>query len=142
LAKVKWIPFKDLLFIQERMSRVFDDAISRYKGLGESSKVAWSPPADIYETEDSIVLKVELPGVDIKDVKVELKENVLTLSGDRRFTKNLKEEHFHRMESCYGTFQREFNLPKVADEKGVKANLKDGVLEIKVAKTRKTKRVK
>jgi HSP20 family protein len=140
LAKVKWIPFKDLLFLQERMSRVFGDAVSRYRGLGGSSKVAWSPPADIYETDDSIVLKVELPGVDIKNVKVEIKENVLTLSGERRFTKNLKEEHFHRMESCYGTFLREFNLPKVVDEKGIKANLKDGVLEIRVPKTRKSKR--
>jgi HSP20 family protein len=135
LAKIKWIPFKDLLFLQERMGHIFDEAISRYGGLGES----WSPPADIYEAENAIVLKVELPGVAIKDVNIELKENVLTLSGERRLTKNLKEEHFHRMEFFYGNFQRVFNLPKIVEKKGIKASLSDGVLEIKVPKTRKFK---
>jgi HSP20 family protein len=136
LAKVKWIPSRDLLFLQERMSRLFDEAITRQRGLAESQKISWCPPADIYEAEDGIMLKVELPGVDIKDVRLEIKENVLTLRGERRLTKNLKEEHFHRMEFFYGTFQRAFNLPKIVDEKGIKASLSDGVLEIKLPKAK------
>lgn len=137
MAKTKWKPFKDLLFLQERMSRIFDDAISRYGGLGESSKGSWCPPADIFEAKDAVVVKVELPGVDIKDVNIELKGNMLTLNGVRRFTKNLKEEHCHRMEFFYGTFQRVFNLPKVAEGKGIDTDLSDGVLEIRVPKARK-----
>lgn len=138
MAKIKkWIPFKDILFLQDRMSRIFDDAISRHGGLGESSKGSWCPPADIFEADDAVVIKVEVPGVDIKDVNIELNGNMLTLNGVRRFTKNLKEEHFHRMEFFYGTFQRVFNLPKVAGDKGVDADLNDGVLEIRVPKARK-----
>jgi HSP20 family protein len=137
VAKIKGIPFKDLLFLQDRMSRIFDEAIARYGGLIESSKGAWCPPADVFEAEDAIVLKVELPGVDIKDVNIELKGDVLTINGVRRFTKNLKEEHFHRMEFFYGTFQREFKLPKGVLDKEVDASLNEGVLEIRVPMARK-----
>lgn len=133
----KWIPFKDLLFLQERMSRVFDEAISRYSGLEGSLCPSWSPPSDIYETEKAVTLKVEIPGVALSDVVVEIKEGVLTLSGERRMEKNLDEEHFHRMESFYGTFKRVFNLPDVVSDKGVKAKLTDGVLEVTVPKASK-----
>jgi HSP20 family protein len=138
MAKIRRIPFKDLLFLQDRMSRAFDEAAAR-SGLGHA-RVAWCPPADIFETEDAIVVKVELPGVDLEDVKAELKEGVLELSGERKLKKNLKEEHFHRMETPYGNFRRVFNLPTNVDEKLIKAGLSDGVLEIKVPKTRMRKK--
>ncbi len=130
----KWIPFRDLLFLQERMSRIFDEAINRYSGLGDSSSPAWSPPSDIFETEEVLTLKVEVPGVDLSEVVIEVKDNVLTLSGERLMKKNLDEEHFHRMESFYGTFKRVFNLPEMVDSGKIKANLTDGVLEVKVPK--------
>ena len=130
----KWIPFRDLLFLQERMGRIFDEAINRYSGLGDSSSPSWSPPSDIYETEDAVTLKVEIPGLDLSDVAIEVKENVLTLSGERQMKKNLDEEHFHRMESYYGTFKRAFSLPDAVDSGKIKANLTDGVLEVRVPK--------
>lgn len=137
---VKWNPFQDLLFLQERVSRVFDEAILKYKGSPGLSNSAWSPPVDVYETEDSIVFKAEVPGVEIENVDVEVHERTLTLKGERRFEKHLNEENYHRMERSYGIFQRVFNLPTLIDKKGVKAALKDGVLKITVPKAHKLER--
>jgi HSP20 family protein len=115
------------------MSRIFDEALVKYKGLSAPSG-AWNPPVDIYETEDAIVLKAELPGVDLDSVSVEVTESTLVLKGERRFEKSLKEENYHRMERLYGTFQRVFSLPNLVDRAEVKANFKDGVLKIIVPK--------
>ncbi len=127
-------PFKDLMFLQERMTRIFDEALLQYKGSSGLASSAWFPPVDIYETGDKIVLKAEIPGVDRKDVSLEVNENVITLKGERRFAKNLGEENYHRMERFYGTFQRVFSLPNVVEKGAVTANFKDGVLEITVPK--------
>ncbi len=136
MAFVRWDPFKDLLFLQERVSQIFDEALLRYRS--GTSNSTWSPPVDVYETEDSIVFKAELPGVDIESVDVEIQENTLTLRGERRFDKNLNEENYHMMERSYGTFHRVFNLPGIIDKNGVTANLKDGVLKITVPKVRES----
>ncbi|MEE9614629.1 MAG: Hsp20/alpha crystallin family protein [Thermodesulfobacteriota bacterium] len=138
MALVKKGPFGDFISLQERMSRIFDEALSRYRGLQEGG--VWSPLADIYEAEDTVVLRVELPGVvDVKDVDVELKENVLTLSGERKIARNPDEEHFYRMECSYGAFQRVFTLPEAVDKSGINAALIDGVLEIRLSKAKKTR---
>ncbi|MFQ5736175.1 MAG: Hsp20/alpha crystallin family protein [Thermodesulfobacteriota bacterium] len=129
-------PFKDLLFLQERMSRIFDEALLKYKGCPDNQGGLWHPPVDIYESEQSIVLKAELPGVDIEDVEIEANENTLVMKGERRFEKNLNEENYHRMERLYGTFHREFILPYSIDSNGIKATLADGVLKITVPKRR------
>ncbi len=144
MALVKWIPFKDLLFLQDRLSRIFDEALARYGGLEDISMCTWTPPTDIYETRDSIVLKVEIPGIDIKDVTVEIKENILTLKGERVFTKCSESENYHRMECSYGAFQRACTLPAAVDKDKVKAVLKDGILEITVPKVKpkKSKQIK
>ena len=144
MALVKWDPFKDLIFLQERMSRIFDEALMEYKGSSGLASGAWMPPVDIYETADSIILKAELPGIEIKDVSIEVEQSVITLKGERRFNKNLSEENYHRMERFYGTFQREFSLPHVVDKEAIKANFLDGVLEITVPKAveKPTKSVK
>lgn len=143
MAFVKWIPFKDLLFIQERMSHIFDEAFARGAGV-DASGCAWLPQTDIYETRDTIILKVELPGVDIEDVDVEIKENMLSLKGERRLPTELKNENYHRMECFYGAFHRVFTLPSVVDREMVKANLKEGILEITVPKAdeKKLKNIK
>jgi HSP20 family protein len=134
VALVKWDPFKDLLFIQERMSRIFDEALMQYKGSSGLSSGAWFPPVDIYESGDKLVLKAELPGVNIDDVAVEVEENVITLKGERKLNKGANMENYHRMERFYGTFQRVFSLPNVVDKNEIAANFKDGVLEITVPK--------
>lgn len=134
MAFVRWDPFKDLIFLQERMSRIFDEALMQYKGSSGLASGAWLPPVDIYETGEKIVLKAELPGVDIGDVSIEVEQSVIMLKGERRFVKNLSEENYHRMERFYGTFQREFSLPQVVDKASITANFLDGVLEITVPK--------
>jgi HSP20 family protein len=139
VALVKWIPYKDLLFLQDRMSRIFDDALSRYVGEGIDGQCTWSPPADILETEDKVVLKVEVAGIDIKDINLEINDNVLTLRGERCLKRDVEDEDYHVMECSYGTFQRVFTLSSKIDKKKTKASLKDGVLEILVPKVKKKK---
>ncbi|MCK4846329.1 MAG: Hsp20/alpha crystallin family protein [Deltaproteobacteria bacterium] len=142
MAFLKWIPFKDLLFLQERMTRVFDEALSMYSGGPEG---LWSPPTDILETDSHIILKVELPGVKMKDINVAVKGQELILAGTKKLAKNLKEEQCHRMESAHGTFRRVFNLTtEVVGGKGkVEATLDNGILEIRLAKaTKKSVKVK
>lgn len=128
-------PFKDLLFLQERMSRIFDEALLKYKGCSGMGGGMWYPPVDIYETAESVVLKAELPGVDRNNVSIEVNENTLTLKGERRLEKNLSEENYHRMERLYGTFQRVFSLPYSVDKNNITANFRDGVLKIAVPKS-------
>lgn len=130
---MKWNPFRDILFLQDRMSRLFDEALSQYKG-GCLPGSSWFPPVDIYETENEIILKAELPGVEMKNISVEVNENVITLKGEKKLGKNLCEENYHRMERFYGTFQRVFSLPNSVEKSNVKANYRDGVLEITVPK--------
>lgn len=134
MALVKSDPFKDLMFLQDRMSRIFDDALTQYRGMGGLSGATWFPPVDIYETDENIIVKAEIPGIDINNVSIEANENTITLRGERRFEKNLCEENYHRMERFYGAFQRAFNLPNHVDKDKVKASFKDGVLEITVPK--------
>lgn len=137
MALTKWDPFKDLLFLQDRMSRIFDETLLKYKGSAGSG--AWFPPVDIYETEDNIVLKAELPGIEMKNVDIEVMESTIILKGERKLEKNLNEENYHRMERFYGTFQRVFNLPYMIDRNDIKASFKDGVLKITVPKYKETK---
>lgn len=140
MALLKWDPFKDLLTIQERMNRLFDETISRTKGAGEDiGRSGWHPPVDIYETEEHIVLKAELPGIDKKNIEVEINDNILVLKGERKFEKNVKEENYHRMERSYGVFQRAFTLPYVVDKDNIKAKYNHGILEIILQKNREQK---
>lgn len=129
----KWDPLKDILLLQERMSRIFDEALLKYKGCPVPG-AAWFPPVDIYETEDKVVLKAELPGVDIKDIQVEVKDSILTLRGERKHARNLSSENYHRMERFYGSFHRAFSLPYHVDEGGITAEMTEGVLRITVPK--------
>lgn len=130
-------PFKDLLFLQERMSRIFDEALLKYRGCSTSG-ASWYPPVDIYESEDNLILKAELPGIESENVTIEVNENTLVLKGDRKLQKDLKED-YHRMERFYGSFQRSFSFPYVVDGTGIKANFKDGVLKITVPKLKESK---
>jgi len=133
----KWNPFMDILFLQGKAGRLFDDLMQRScAGVPQ----AWFPPVDIYETDGHIVLKAELPGVDNRHIGIEMDGNVLTLKGERRFEKSLSEENYHRMERFYGSFQRSFSLPAVVDKTGIMAQFKDGVLKITVPKVCETRR--
>ena len=133
MAIVRWEPFRDLLSLQERMNRLFDESY-RGTGRGETDEWAlggsWAPSVDIFEHEGNLVLKAELPGVDPKDVDVRVENNVLTLRGERKFETEVKKEKYHRVERAYGTFSRSFTLPNVVDTEKIKADYKDGVLQV------------
>lgn len=140
MALVRWEPFKDLLSIHDRMNRLFEDTFYRGKGLEEElTKGTWTPSVDIYETQEDIVLKAELPGLEQKDISIEVRDNTLTLRGEKKFEKEVKEENYHRIERSYGTFQRMFTLPDTVQQDKVKAKFKDGVLEIIMPKVEKAK---
>lgn len=139
MALLKWLPYKDLLFLQERMGRIFDEALSRYVGADELSLGTWTPPADLYETEEHVILKVELAGIEIEDVDVEVKDNILTIKGEREPKKTSEGEHYHRMESSYGHFQRSFKVTTAINKDEIKAKLTDGVLTITIPKVKKQK---
>lgn len=100
---------------------------------------AWMPIVDIYETKDAICVRAELPGVDKDAIGVEVKDGVLTLRGERKFEKEVKEENYHRIERSYGTFHRSFTLPSSVDGEKVSARMKDGVLQVDLPKKEQAK---
>ena len=136
MAIVRWLdPFRDLSAIQERMNQIFEDALARSRGREEGLRTGmWTPAVDIYENNDFVVVKAELPGVEKDRISVEVKERILTLRGERGFDKELKEESYHRIERSYGSFQRSFSLPVSVDQEKVTARFQDGVLEVKLPK--------
>ena len=134
MALVRWEPFRDLVSLQDRMNRLFDDSFRGVaRGAGEDDWAlggSWAPAVDIYEQDGNIVLKAELPGVDPKDVDVRVENNLLTLRGERKFDQEVKRESYHRVERAYGAFSRSFTLPNVIDTDKIKAEFKDGVLRM------------
>lgn len=140
MAIAKWDPFKELTTIQDRINRLFDENIGRVRFPDiELAAGSWHPAVDIFETKDNVVLKAELPGVEKKDFSIEVKDNLLTLKGERKFEKETREENYYRMERAYGSFSRSFTLPTTVDKDKVKAKFKDGVLEVTIPKTEAAK---
>ncbi|MFZ3211218.1 MAG: Hsp20/alpha crystallin family protein [Terriglobales bacterium] len=133
----RWDPFRELNVLQDRMNRLYQD----YAPRAEQDLTAGNfiPPVDIYEDEQNVTLKVEVPGLDPKDVDVRVENNTLTIRGERKFEKDEKEENFHRVERHYGSFVRSFTLPNTVDPDNVKADYENGVLKIQLAKRAEAK---
>lgn len=136
----KWNPFQDVADAHSRFNRFFDPALWRM-GDGEeaSALTLWNPAVDIYETDEAIVIKAELPGVDKEHISIDLKDRVLTMRGERSEEKEVKEEKFYRKERVYGKFQRSFNLPDNCDAEKISAGFSDGVLKIEIPKPEQEK---
>jgi HSP20 family protein len=134
-------PFRELSTIQERMNRMFEDFVGRTRGgrEGELAVGGWTPAVDIYETDDEIIVTAELPGLEKDQVGVEYKDGILTLRGERKLEREVKEESYHRMERSYGVFHRAFTLPGSVDEEKIGARMKNGVLEIHLPKAEAAK---
>jgi HSP20 family protein len=133
MTLVRWEPFHNLVSIQDRMNRIFDDAFRGQHGASEDDWALggnWAPAVDIFEHEGNIVLKAELPGIEAKDVDIRVENNVLSLRGERKFESEVKREDCHRVERAYGSFSRSFTLPNVVDTEKIKAEYKDGVLQV------------
>jgi HSP20 family protein len=131
---VRWDPFRELEGIQARLHRVFGDAPTRAFDGGRFF-ANWTPPVDIQETEKEYIVKADLPDVKKEDVKVEIDEDMLTVEGERKQEKEEKDNRFHRTERTYGRFVRRFVLPTHVDGTAIKAEFKDGVLNVHLPKT-------
>lgn len=134
----RWDPFRELSTIQDRMNRLFQDvyAPNREEGL---STAAFAPPADVYEDENHLTLKLEVPGIDEKDLDIRVENNNLIIKGERKFEKEEKEENFRRVERQYGTFVRSFALPSTVDADNIRADYDKGVLSISMPKRAEAK---
>ena len=140
MAIVRWDPFQDLISLQERMNRLFEQTLDRSRGEREGMVAGtWAPAVDIYETPDSIVLQAELPGLSKDDIDIQVRDNVLTLKGERRSEKEVKEGNYLRVERAYGGFQRAFTLPAAVQADKVRAVFRDGVLDVSIPKAEEAK---
>ncbi len=132
---VRWDPFRNMTTLQDRINRVFDETVNKSKDYNDDvSKCDWRPVVDIYDSEKAIVINAELPGVTKENITLGVKENILTLKGERKSEAEAKKENYYRMERCYGAFERAFTLPSAIDPQKIKANFKDGVLKIEIPK--------
>ena len=139
MAIVRWEPFRDIMTTHRDFDRLLKEAFTPFFGEGEPSTRTWAPPVDIYENENDIVLKAELPGIDPKDVEVRVEDNTLYLKGERKFEKEVKNENYHRVERSYGSFARSFSLPNSINSEKVKAEYKDGLLTLTLPKREEAK---
>ncbi|MEJ2168471.1 MAG: Hsp20/alpha crystallin family protein [Desulfobacterales bacterium] len=141
---VKWNPWREMPALHNRINRMFDDPFFSIDRLADEDGLGmWNPAVDLYEKDDHFIIKAELPGINKDDIKVDLKDRVLTLSGERSYDNEVKEENYYRRERSFGKFQRAFTLPADVDAEKIKAEFKDGVLQIEVPKpeNQKAKRV-
>jgi len=136
MTVVKWEPFRDLMAMQDRMTRLFDDTLSRI-WKSELARGVWSPPVDIVERANEIVLKADIPEMDQSEIDIKVEEGTLTIQGERKFLKEVSEENYLQIERPYGAFRRSFTVPRVVDQEGIKASYKDGVLTIVLPKKEK-----
>jgi HSP20 family protein len=133
----RWNPYRELNSLQNHMNRLFD---AQFGGRDESLTAgAFVPPVDVYEDEHSVQLKLEVPGIAEKDLDIRVENNTLTVSGERKFEKEEKEENFHRVERRYGSFTRSFSLPTTVNTEDVKADYEQGVLKIRLGKRQEAK---
>ena len=139
MAIVRWEPFRDLLTTQDRFNRLFNQTFSNVFGEDEGKLGTWSPAVDIFENDQNVVLKAELPGIDPKDVDVQVENNTLFLKGQRKFENEVKEKDYHRIERSYGSFMRSFSLPSTINAEKVTADYKNGVLTLTLPKKEEAK---
>jgi len=137
----RWDPFHELANLQERMNRLLTHPFTPFGNVSEESLTQGSfvPPVDVYEDEHSIQLKMEVPGIDEKDIDIRLENNIMTVKGERQFNQETKEENYHRIERRYGSFSRTFTLPNAVNPEDVKAQYDKGVLTIRLGKRAEAK---
>ena len=140
MTPVRWNPIREFSVFQNQMNRLFEDAMGTW--LGESNGTGntnWVPLADIYENDNDLIAKVELPGVDPKMVDVRVENNVLTIRGERPFDQKVAQENYHRLERSFGTFSRSFALPMTIDADKIHAEYRDGILNLTLPKSERAK---
>ena len=126
------------LTLQDQVNRLFEDNFTRERS-GHADLATWAPPVDIYETENELVVKAELPDFQDKDIDVRITNNTLTIRGERKFEKDVKEENYLRIERAYGSFMRSFSLPNTVSSENIRADYRNGVLTLHMAKREESK---
>ncbi|MGC2193164.1 MAG: Hsp20/alpha crystallin family protein [Terriglobales bacterium] len=135
----RWEPLRDLATLQNRLNRFVRESYSPEGPEDTLTTSSFAPPLDVYEDEHHIILKIEVPGIDEKDIDVRIENTTLIVHGERKFEKEEKEENFRRVERQYGSFTRSFTLPSSVDPAQVSADYEKGVLKIKLAKKAEAK---
>lgn len=132
-----WDPLRDLLNLQEKMNRLFEDSLASVRHPSSAlGAQGWMPLADVYETPEAFVLQVELPGICEDDLEIQVDGDVIVLRGERRPLEKARPESFHRMERSYGAFARSFQLTAPVDPDRVSAQFRDGLLRLELSKLR------
>src|SRR2546423_12632922 len=133
----RWEPFRGATALQDQVNRLFNDVLERTGE--ESSLTAWAPSVDIYETEQELVVKADLPEVDPKDLDIRVENNILTIRGERKFEKKQENGDYLRVERAYGSFSRSFALTNAVNTEAIKADYHNGVLTLNVPKREEAK---
>jgi HSP20 family protein len=130
-------PFRGATTLQEQINRVFGDLAGRT--AEESNLTAWAPPVDIFETENELVVKADLPDVNPQDLDIRVENNILTIRGERKFETKVNEDNYLRIERAYGSFSRSFSLANSVKSEAIKADYHNGVLALSLPKREEAK---
>jgi len=133
----RWDPFRNFSAFQDQFNRMVESSLKA--SPDNSALTTWAPAVDIYETENDLVLKADLPEVAEKDIDIRVENNMLTIRGERKFEESVKEDNYLRVERAYGSFSRSFSLPTTVDTESIKANYKNGVLTVELPKRAESK---
>jgi len=141
MALVRWRPFEDLMNITDELHRFFEDFFGERLPVRRSSEEspAWIPRVDIAETDDEIIVRADIPGMEKDEIKVTLSDNILTISGEKKIERDEKRENYHRVERVFGSFSRSFYIPTNVEADKIKASYKNGVLEVVLPKKESAK---
>ncbi len=134
---VRFDPFRELEALRREMEKVFDNFLAE-RGL--EGEFVWTPPIEVKETDDRYVIRMDIPGVEKENVKIEISDNTLIVSGERKEEKEEKEANYYRREIAYGSFYRAIQLPSDINPEEIKARYENGVLTITVPKSEKAKK--
>jgi HSP20 family protein len=124
--------------LQDQVNRLFEDSFTHGRS-GHADLATWAPAVDIYETENELVVKADLPDLQDKDIDVRVEGNTLTIRGERKFEKEVNEDNYLRIERAYGSFMRSFSLPNTVSSESIRADYRNGVLTLRVAKREESK---
>lgn len=139
MAIIKWSPAREIASLQQGINRLFEDVFSQPGSYDADAMGAWRPPVDIVDTQEAILIFVEIPGVDKEEVAIEVKDNVLSIQGERVVDSSIGNGSYYRSERVFGKFGRSFALPTMVRTENIKASFKNGVLKITIPKPEEEK---
>jgi len=138
MSITRWDPFRNISTLQEQVNRLFENSVQGGRS-DNSALTTWAPAVDIYETENELVLKADIPDMNENDFDIRVENNMLTIRGERKFEQKVKEDNYLRIERTYGSFSRSFGLPNTVNTEGIKAAYKNGVLTVELPKRAESK---